>query len=359
MRTCAQQHALLQSTLTWQTPPAKRRSSGTSGPAGSAVTRTRRGKLSFRFAISMPGPQLSCRRRPRVRPTFAQLAEAARFRKVRRESTARTPEVPHRTGQTPAVRLHFLHCADGRIGTQPWHQDRSGGDEAHVQLRMAEAHLGGLVDGHWTEKRMGGSFSLVLQSLGRATQVLERRRRIDLVRHQYSRGPRAQLEAGGQPLDEQSLLEKEPTDGPDRQRGLKPKAIDHFVLRDGEVLENLPERPGARRGRVRAHRPGGVGDDFVEGSVSNASASRRGTGHKNRSRQRCGSEVQTRQSVYGRFPRRSKVPTETTPQRKRQRDGDSTAPERRTGEDETPEIEARGAALLRFRVTRACGFGTT
>ena len=119
----AQQHALLQSTLTWQTPPAKRRSSGTSGPAGSAVTRTRRGKLAFPL-------QSACRRRsrhvrawPRVRPTLAQLAEAARFRKVRRESDARTPEVPLRTGQTPAGRLHFLHCADGRIGTQPWHQE--------------------------------------------------------------------------------------------------------------------------------------------------------------------------------------------------------------------------------------------
>ena len=46
------------------------------------------------------------------------------------------------------------------------------------KIRMAEAHLGALVDGHRTEKRMRGSFLLVLQSLGRATQVLERRRRI-------------------------------------------------------------------------------------------------------------------------------------------------------------------------------------
>jgi hypothetical protein len=107
---------------------------------------------------------------------------------------------------------------------------RSGGDKAHVQLCMAEAHLSALGDGQRTEKRMRGSFLLVLQSLGRATQVLERRRRIDLVRHQHGRGPRAQLETGSEPLDEQSLLEREPTDGPDRQRGLKTKSVDRFVL---------------------------------------------------------------------------------------------------------------------------------
>jgi hypothetical protein len=48
-RSLAQQLCELhRSSQSWQTPPAKRRSSGTSGPAGSAVTRTRRGMQAFR-----------------------------------------------------------------------------------------------------------------------------------------------------------------------------------------------------------------------------------------------------------------------------------------------------------------------
>src|ERR1700722_12006989 len=97
----------------------------------------------------------------------------------------------------------------------------SGGDEAHVQLRMAEAQLSALVDAQRTEKRMGRPLLFSLQPLRRAAQMLERGRRVDLVRHQYGRGPGVQVEAGREPFDEQSLLEKVRADSPNRQRSLK------------------------------------------------------------------------------------------------------------------------------------------